>query len=788
MLHVPRAAAGSGGARPGCGNTGRVRYDERVPGPRDRAGIDEACSGAALLLPLLACAPVPGAPPPTRDFEPAPAPAVMEPRPRPPPSIHAGTCHGCTVDGEGRLACWGCNDRGQLGDGTREDRATPVAVQGLGPVARVALGTRSTCAIDDDEQVWCWGANDHGQCGSAGEDVLQPTRVPAIARAARISVGGTSACALTHEHQIACWGEDRYLPGASLGARFGPVHVDVSLDGEAVDVRLDSAGNTCVLDSSEAVTCWGSTLGAWTPAEPAADATPEDRQRWFAALGGPFVIAREVTGFVEHGLPICAWTRSMATPSWACLDPKVQARLAMPDAPGEPRAPGPWLSVSWSHACSVDAGRVRCWGSDAAHQLGTSVTASLDDAVQVATGPAHTCALRRTGAVTCWGNDRRFATGDASMAVVGPVAPAPEGSARQELSLRGIHELFANDTERPCAIGQDRTVRCLVDGSWRRVVGLRSVVELSTGDSHACARSGDGSVRCWGQWYFGPYNHDGDESDFLRARRPRRIEGLQARAIESWGETDCALTMDGSVSCWGRHAGESLVPQVLAGPSDAVDLAMSERWGCGIEADGKARCWAAADDMSGEPELRLDDVATISLAGDRGCALHRSSTVSCWGDGPVGDGTWSDRAAPVAVAALDDAVAISVGVTHACALTRTGAIRCWGGNDQGQLGDGTYEDRPLPGPVPCDLITATGEAHLPNESIVLVPNPATTVLSYLHRFPVVRARVWDASGRVVMDERPTGNAMDVRALAAGHYVLELTTTDGLRSMSRWVKE
>ena len=39
---------------------------------------------------------------------------------------------------------------------------------------------------------------------------------------------------------------------------------------------------------------------------------------------------------------------------------------------------------------------------------------------------------------------------------------------------------------------------------------------------------------------------------------------------------------------------------------------------------------------------------------------------------------------------------IAAGANHTCALLDSGAIRCWGGNDQGQLGDGTFTQSSTP--------------------------------------------------------------------------------------------
>ena len=82
------------------------------------------------------------------------------------------------------------------------------------------------------------------------------------------------------------------------------------------------------------------------------------------------------------------------------------------------------------------------------------------------------------------------------------------------------------------------------------------------------------------------------------------------------------------------------------------------------------------------------------------CLVTETGGVRCWGansEGQLGDGTLSDRSAPVGVVGLDGGVAaVSAGGFHACALTTAGAVSCWGSNEYGQLGDGSLIDNPAP--------------------------------------------------------------------------------------------
>lgn len=41
-------------------------------------------------------------------------------------------------------------------------------------------------------------------------------------------------------------------------------------------------------------------------------------------------------------------------------------------------------------------------------------------------------------------------------------------------------------------------------------------------------------------------------------------------------------------------------------------------------------------------------------------------------------------------------VAVAAGMDHTCALNGMGAVFCWGRDNLGQLGDGSATDRPAP--------------------------------------------------------------------------------------------
>jgi alpha-tubulin suppressor-like RCC1 family protein len=66
----------------------------------------------------------------------------------------------------GTVKAWGENDHGQLGDGTRAGKSTPLVVAGLAPSGQVVATANHVCSLNStDGRVVCWGRGDHGQMG-----------------------------------------------------------------------------------------------------------------------------------------------------------------------------------------------------------------------------------------------------------------------------------------------------------------------------------------------------------------------------------------------------------------------------------------------------------------------------------------------------------------------------------------------------------------------------------------------------------------------------------------------
>jgi hypothetical protein len=170
--------------------------------------------------------------------------------------------HGCAIR-SGGLYCWGQNFAGQLGDATMQDSQSAVLASAVGEdVAEVGVASGRGCVRRHTGEVACWGTNDQGQIGDGTRmPSLQPVVAHGLDDAAQIAVGEASTCALrARDQSVVCWG---YSPESAPDRGFTE---PTPIDGlsAVVELRAGSQGTYCARDRSDRVHCWTFEHGAWT--------------------------------------------------------------------------------------------------------------------------------------------------------------------------------------------------------------------------------------------------------------------------------------------------------------------------------------------------------------------------------------------------------------------------------------------------------------------------------------------------------------------------------------------
>lgn len=326
------------------------------------------------------------------------------------------------------------------------------------------------------------------------------------------------------------------------------------------------------------------------------------------------------------------------------------------------------------HVCaSANNRRVYCWGDNDDGQMGIGSTSFLQavprlvpltvDAVRVAAGGGHSCAVTAGGTAYCWGRAQLGQLGRGSTPG-DPLLPATVVTG----------PLFASVTgggDHTCGLGTGQAISCwganifgqvgdgsTIDRPEPRPVSATAIWEaVATGATHSCGLAIDHTAWCWGR------NGDGQLGDSTTTNQDVPtpvVGGQQFLTVAAGGGHTCAVSLAATIYCWGRNrqsqTGTGLPDSIVTVPS---------------------------------PVATALTFTAVTAGAQHSCGIATDSAAYCWGEnaaGQLGDSSTSPRATPVLVHGGHHFQSLSAGAAFTCGLTGGLVLYCWGDGTQGQLG------------------------------------------------------------------------------------------------------
>jgi len=320
-------------------------------------------------------------------------------------------------------------------------------------------------------------------------------------------------------------------------------------------------------------------------------------------------------------------------------------------------------------------------GTDAMRTAPVRVHGALHFA-SISAGRNVTCGVTRDHAAYCWGSG---ATGQLAQLVPERCGPGQEMCARQPLRIPNLQAIaIAAGARHACAIDTSGSAYCwgfntlgetggtvygMIGYAPRRQDASVSFTAIGAGDSYSCARTTDGRVYCWGSANRGEIGRPGAACNTvyvfanLCSATPAPVNATATFTSLAVGIShSCGVTSSGSVLCWGDNGQGQLGTRGFVNPVAPVTAHDGMPFSA-IAAAGAATC--------GTPVGRASVCWGLNKSGTLGIGERLALST-----------------APREIVGARRFTSFAAGEGHVCALTAEGMTYCWGMGTLGQLGAG----------------------------------------------------------------------------------------------------
>ena len=616
--------------------------------------------------------------------------------------IAAGADHSLALDSDGALYAWGSNAYGQLGNGTTTNSSVPVAVKIAGTplagktIVQIAAGANHNMALTSDGAVYTWGWNYHGQLGNntkTNSNTIVAVRTIGTPLAGKkivkITAGQGHSLALTDGGMVYTWGRNDtgQLGNNATTDAMLPVAVTVTgtpMSNKTIVEIASGARHSLAIDSSGKVYAWGhngsgqlgnnSTVNALTPVAVQAPADKNIIQvsggGWLGASssalasnGTVYSWGRDFDGQLGDGtnndssVPVITTINLVDTPS---TPTHVMAK------PGDTTAIISWQAPIVSGGQNITGYVLQYQAIGASSWTTANVAAAAT--LHTITGLTNDQTYRvRLAAKTTAG------MGDFSNVVL--VTP------HTKPTITNISPVIGS-----IAGGQNVTIT----GTNFMPKG-KKIAQTANGNGYSLALSADGTVYTWGRNEYGQLGNGVTATNspvpvaVKTAGTPMEGKTIVQISAKVWYAL--ALASDGTVYSWGFNSWG----QLGNGTSGTAN-----------NASAPVAVKTVGTPMNGKTITQVAAGATHSLA------LATDGTMYAWGKneyGQLGNDSTTNSSVPVAVKTAGTPMAgktiiqIHAGYEHSLALASDGTVYAWGRNNSGQLGKNDATDAHIPAAV-----------------------------------------------------------------------------------------
>ncbi|OQW91259.1 MAG: hypothetical protein BWK78_05130 [Thiotrichaceae bacterium IS1] len=449
--------------------------------------------------------------------------------------VSVGDEHICALKSHGNVVCWGSDIYKQ---------SSPLT----DTFKQVSSGAEHTCALRMDDSIACWGSDDGGQA-----------KPPETGTFTQVSSGLHHTCALRMDGSIACWG-DEYRRGEVSP----PTGVFTQIAGE------------CAVKASGNIVCWGDASNASPPTDTLGtfiQVSIESPWRGYVtgkdhacALKTDGSIACWGNNYYGQASPPTGGFKQVTSGPFTICALKTDNSIACwgnndKDSASPPAGTFTQISFGDEHGCAIKTdGGIECWGNDSDDEASPPVGIFT----QVSSGEDHSCAVLTDSTITCWGSDYYG----------------------QAFYTPGFFKQVSAGKYYTCAVQTDGSIDCWGDDDYHqtRQPAGNNFKQVNSGKFYTCALQTDGKITCWGDnvglkgvtspptniftqvsinttnsvdicglqkedgnilcWSWGRFK----DEDFTEGFAPEKdIFG----GIFTQISNPCALTISGSIICWG---------------------------------------------------------------------------------------------------------------------------------------------------------------------------------------------------------------------------------------------